>query len=224
MVQTESFALQPYARGFHGRENQVQTVQSLPTTAQNSPWTTIWPPPTPASFGDSVIAAPSAQNAISPDLLIILFKWDLLCLPWSPPATPTSPIFHGFYPCCCCLVASGMSDSLQPHGLQPARLLCPWDSPGKNTAVGCHAVLQGIFPTQGSNPDFLHCRQILYCWASREAPDLIPIWHYLVDLLLVVHASPHHKMNPVRQGGTICILLTSASTSYPVRYSAHSTQ
>ena len=35
-----------------------------------------------------------------------------------------------------------MSDSLQSHGLQPARLLCPWDSPGKNTGVGCHFLLQ----------------------------------------------------------------------------------
>ena len=36
--------------------------------------------------------------------------------------------------------------------LQPARLLCPWDSPGKNIGVGCHALLRGIFLTQGSNP------------------------------------------------------------------------
>ena len=35
---------------------------------------------------------------------------------------------------------------------KPAGLLCPWDSPGKDTGVGCHALLQGIFPTQGSNP------------------------------------------------------------------------
>ena len=41
-----------------------------------------------------------------------------------------------------------MSDSLQPYGSLPARLLCPWDSPGKNTGVGCHALLLGIFPTQ----------------------------------------------------------------------------
>ena len=46
-------------------------------------------------------------------------------------------------------------DSLQPHGLQPARLLCPWDFPGKNTGVGWHALLQGIFLTQGSNLDLL---------------------------------------------------------------------
>ena len=45
-----------------------------------------------------------------------------------------------------------ISDSLRPHGLDPARLPCSWDSLGKNTRVGCHALLQGIFPTQGSNP------------------------------------------------------------------------
>ena len=61
-----------------------------------------------------------------------------------------------------CSVASVVSDSLRPNGLYPARLLCPWDSPGKNTGVGCHALLQGIFLTQGSNPGLLHCRQILY--------------------------------------------------------------
>ena len=48
-----------------------------------------------------------------------------------------------------------MSHFLQPHGLQSTRLLCSWDSPGKNSGVGCHALLQGIFPTQGSNPCLL---------------------------------------------------------------------
>ena len=55
-----------------------------------------------------------------------------------------------------------VSDSLWPHGLWPAKLLCPWNSPGKNTGVGCHFLLQGIFPTQGLNPGLLHCSQILY--------------------------------------------------------------
>ena len=45
----------------------------------------------------------------------------------------------------------------------------PWDSPGKNTGVGCHDILQGIFLTQGWNLQLLHCRQILYCGATREA-------------------------------------------------------
>ena len=55
-----------------------------------------------------------------------------------------------------------VSDSFRPHGLQPTRLLYPWDSPGKNTGVGCHFLLQQIFPTQGSNPGLPHCRQTLY--------------------------------------------------------------
>ena len=57
--------------------------------------------------------------------------------------------------------------TLWPHGLWPTRLFCPWDSPGKNMGVGCHCLLQGIFPTQESKPDLLHCRQILY-WLTYE--------------------------------------------------------
>ena len=53
-------------------------------------------------------------------------------------------------------------DSLWPHGLSPTRLLHPWNSPGKSTGVGCHFLLQGLFPTQGSNPGLPHCRQTLY--------------------------------------------------------------
>ena len=49
-----------------------------------------------------------------------------------------------------------------------ARLLSPWDSPGKNTEVGCLALLQGIFPTEGSNPGLQHCRQILYQLSHRK--------------------------------------------------------
>ena len=50
------------------------------------------------------------------------------------------------------------------------------DSPGKNTEVGCHALLQGIFPTQGSNPGLPHCRWILYCLSHQGSPPgkLIP--------------------------------------------------
>ena len=52
--------------------------------------------------------------------------------------------------------------TLPSHGLWPTRLLCPWNSPGKNTGAGCHFLLQGIFPTQRLNPRLPHCRQILY--------------------------------------------------------------
>ena len=66
-----------------------------------------------------------------------------------------------------------VSDSLWSHGLKPTSLLCSWGSPGKNTGVGCLFLLQGIFPTQGSNPDLLHCRQILYQLSHQESPLLL---------------------------------------------------
>ena len=49
------------------------------------------------------------------------------------------------------------------------RLLHPWDFLGKSTGVGCHFLLQGIFPTQGSNPGLPHCRQTLYCLSHQES-------------------------------------------------------
>ena len=60
-----------------------------------------------------------------------------------------------------------------PTDHSPTRLLCPWDFPGKNTGVGGHSLLQGIFLTQGSNPHLLHSRQILYRSEPPEKPDLI---------------------------------------------------
>ena len=56
------------------------------------------------------------------------------------------------------------------QGLWPARFLCSQNSPDNNTGVGCHFLLQGIFPTQGSNPCLLHCRRILYCLIHRGSP------------------------------------------------------
>ena len=55
-------------------------------------------------------------------------------------------------------------------GLWPTRLL--WDSPGKNTRVGYHSLLQGIFPTQGLNLCLLHCRWIPYGWVTGEGLEL----------------------------------------------------
>ena len=64
-----------------------------------------------------------------------------------------------------------MSDSFDPMDCKPScKLICPWDSPGKNTGVGCHACLQGIFPTQRSNPHVSHCRQIFYCLSHQGSP------------------------------------------------------
>ena len=55
---------------------------------------------------------------------------------------------------------------------------CPWDSLGKNTGVGCHAVLQGIFPTQELNLWLLLCRWILYHWAT--------MWVWMLIAALVI--------------------------------------
>ena len=76
-------------------------------------------------------------------------------------------------------VTLAVSDSLWPHGWQPARLLCPWDSPGKKTAVGHRALLQGFFPTQGLNPcllpmspaftgGFFTTKTTCWWWFSRQ--------------------------------------------------------
>ena len=77
-------------------------------------------------------------------------------------------------------VRSVMSNFLQLYGLYPARLLCPWDSQGKNTGVGCHFILQGIFPTQGWNLHFL-------CLLHRQLGSL-PL-------------APPGKLHPCMTGG-----------------------
>ena len=81
---------------------------------------------------------------------------------------------------------SVVPNSLWPHGLQSTRLLCPWDFPGKDTGVGCHFLLQWIFPTQGSNPGLLHCRQILY-WLIYKV-NLYMIG--LLNLILLIYCEP----------------------------------
>ena len=64
---------------------------------------------------------------------------------------------------------------MQPHGLYS-----PWNSPGQNTRVGSLSFLQGIFPTQGLNPGFLHYRQILYQLRNKGSPGI-----YSKNVLLV---------------------------------------
>ena len=64
-----------------------------------------------------------------------------------------------------------VTDSLWPHGLWPTRLLCPRVSPGKNTGVGCHVLLQAIFPAQGLNPGLPYCRQNLYHLSCQGSPS-----------------------------------------------------
>ena len=68
--------------------------------------------------------------------------------------------------------------SLWSHGLEPTRFLCRWNSPGKDTGVGSHSLLQGILPTQGSSPGLLHCRQILYHWVNQGSPHAVIVLHH----------------------------------------------
>ena len=75
-----------------------------------------------------------------------------------------------------CLVAQSCLTLCDPMDCSPPVCSVRGDSPAKNTGVGCHALLQGIFPAQGSNLHLLHLlhllhyRWILHCWATREAP------------------------------------------------------
>ena len=98
-----------------------------------------------------------------------------------------------------CVCAQSLQfNSLQPHGLQHARLLCPWDYPGKNTGVGCHFLFHGIliFPTQGLNPCLLHCRQILYPLSQLESPYKSYILYiYINHMFFIVSSMKKHSIS-----------------------------
>ena len=97
------------------------------------------------------VAMPSSRGSFWPrdrtHSPLILLHSQAGSLLLAPPGKPKSVIKWS---------CSVLSDSLRPHGLQPTRLLHSWDFPGKSPGVGCHFLLQGIFPTQGSNPGLLH--------------------------------------------------------------------
>ena len=82
-----------------------------------------------------------------------------------------SPCMYIYFLLICCavwLVAQSYPTPCHPTDWSPLVPSVHGDSPGKNTGVGCHALLQGIFPTQGSNPCLLHCRQILFFFFFRD--------------------------------------------------------
>ena len=78
----------------------------------------------------------------------------------------------GFEPCnaVLCLVTQSCLTLYNLMDSSPPGSSDPWDSPGKNTGEGCHALLQGIFPTLGLNTVLLHCRQILYQLSHQGSP------------------------------------------------------
>ena len=110
---------------------------------------------------------------------------------------------------------SVISHSLWPHGLQPARLLCPRDSPGRNTGVGCHFLLQGIFPTQGTNL----CLLSLPHWQASSLP-LMP--HGKLQLCppppTTLFPASSARSHPVAQSilcPPTCLILSLSSQPHP---------
>ena len=99
---------------------------------------------------------------------------------------------------------SVMSNSLRPHGLQSPR-----NSPGQNIELGSLSLLQGIFPTQGSNPGLLHCRHILYQLRQKGSPHGATKCCNFILLHVAVQFSQHHlfKRLPLPH----CIVLPSLS-------------
>ena len=84
--------------------------------------------------------------------------------------------------CVCVCVCQSLSfvQLFVPHELGLIRVFCPWNSPGKNTGVGCHLLLQGIFLTQGSDLNLLHCGKILYHLSHQHI--------LLIYLIFVTHS------------------------------------
>ena len=72
-----------------------------------------------------------------------------------------------------CLVTQSCLTLCEPMDCSPPGSSVHGDSPGKNTGVGCHALLQGIFPTQGSNPGLPHCRWSLYCLSHQGSQRIL---------------------------------------------------
>ena len=77
------------------------------------------------------------------------------------------------------------------------KLLRPWDFQDKSTGVGCHFLLQGIFPTQGSNPGLSQCRQTLYCLTHQGSP----IFHARTSTIKKRNVSTLRKQKRLRRGG-----------------------
>ena len=104
-----------------------------------------------------------------------------------------------------------MSESLRPHGLQPARLLYPWNYLGKNTGVGSHSLLWGIFLTQGSNLSLLHRMHVLYSLRYQGSPS---------QVVLVVKRNLSANAGGIRDMGLILRLGRSPGRGHgnPLQY------
>ena len=89
-----------------------------------------------------------------------------------------------------CLVAQSCPTLCDPMACGPPGSSVHGDSSGRNTGVSCHALLQGIFPTQGLNPGLLHCRQILYHLSHHGNPGVFPTISVNKDVTVISTCSP----------------------------------
>ena len=144
-----------------------------------------------------MLVAANARQQVNGEILVQVLPWGTLSpvintspLRWLQPTQEKSQ--KPLHPCLLSesesVSCSVVSNSATLWTVAP-RLLCPWDFPGKNTGVGCCFLLQGVFPTRGSNLGLLHCRQVLYhlnqfmpssCPSNLTAPSSSRrFWGYL---------------------------------------------
>ena len=111
-----------------------------------------------------------------------------------------------------CLVIQSCPTLCNPMVCSPRGSSVHGDSPGKNSRVGCHALLQGVFPTQGSNPGLLHCRWILYHLSHQGSPRILE-W-----VACPFSRGSSQPKNQTRVSCTAGGLLTSCATGKPANY------
>ena len=105
-----------------------------------------------------------------------------------------------------------MSNSLQPHGLWPTRLLCLWDVPSKNTRMGCHLLLWGIFPTQGLNLCLLHWQEdSLLLSHQGSSPKMAIHKCYFEKQILMQKKGPKMFLRAVKRGWGCQLLVLFSS-------------
>ena len=112
------------------------------------------PPPSRSPTPPSLVPTTHLQNYCT--------NAELTIVPSSPSGPPSPHLFSSGLKAPTCSVALSCPTPCDPTDCSPPGSSVHGDSPGKKTGVGCHALLQGIFPTQGWNLGLPHCRQILY--------------------------------------------------------------
>ena len=99
------------------------------------------------------------------------------------------------YECCAIISCSVVSDSVTPMDNSLLGSSVHGDSPGKNIGVGCHNLIQGIFPAQRENPGFLHCRRVLYHLSHQGRPHALHSYYTCLDYTVYGHASVRTELD-----------------------------